>query len=343
MRMNEEWTPEAVHEASLGFQRACVMIAAAELDVFSTIGSGARRSEELARRLRADPRAMAILLDALVAIGLLEKVGDAYRVPADVSDILTPGGRKRRFYMARHLGRCSRRWVQLSRVVQSGKPADAVLAGLSPEEEHEAFIEAMHEISVPVAGGLVATLGPPRFTHLLDIGGGPGTWTIAFLRAMPGSRATLFDLPEVIPRARKRVAEAGLADRVSLVAGDYLSDALPAGADLAWLGAIIHQNSPEENRRLLRKAREALVPGGNLLIRDVVMEPDRVHPPRGALFAVNMLVSSPGGSTYTFEEIAGWLMEAGFEEPRLWHRDEWMNTVVGATVGASAAQGGSGG
>ena len=123
-----------------------------------------------------------------------------------------------------------------------------------------------------------------------------------------------------------------MADRVEVVAGDYLADPLPQGADLAWLSAIVHQNPPDQNRHLLAKVRDALAPGGRVLIRDVVMEPDRVRPPFGALFAVNMLVNTPGGGTYTFEEIAGWLTEVGFEEPRLVHRDEGMNSVVEARV-----------
>ncbi len=331
--MRQTWTPRAVHQLAWGFQKACVVIAAAELDVFSAIGREALRADEVARRLGTDPRGTTILLDALAAIGFLDKGGDAYQAPPDVADTLTRQGRNRIFSMVRHLGRCLRRWAQLSRVVREGKPAPAVPSILSPEEEREAFIRAMDEISDPMADALVRELGPPQFNHLLDVGGGSGTWTLAFLRAVPGSRATLFDLPEVIPLARKRLEAAGMGDRVTLVAGDYLRDALPQGADLAWLSGVVHQNSPEENRLLLEKTRAALVPGSRVLIRDVVMAPDRVHPPGGALFAINMLVNTPGGATYTFEEMAGWLTEAGFRDPRLLRRDEWMNSIVAANAG----------
>jgi len=331
--MRQKWTPRTVHELASGFQRSCVVIAAAELDVFSVIGSEALCADEVARRLATDLRATTILLNALAALGFLEKTGNAYRVPPDVADILTPQGSQRAFFMVRHLGRCMRRWAQLSKVVRQGRPAEVIRTVLSPEEESEAFIEAMDEICGPMADELVGELGPPPFEHLLDVGGGSGTWTLAFLRAAPGSRATLFDLPEVIPLARRRLEAAGMGDRVRLVAGDYLRDALPQGADLAWLSAIVHQNSPQDNRLLLEKTRAALAPGGTVLIRDMVMESDRVLPPGGALFAINMLVSTPGGGTYTLEELARWLTEAGFRDPRLLRRDEWMNSIVAANAG----------
>lgn len=328
--MAQGWTPRAIHEMAWGYQRACIVIAAAEVDVFSIISRGHHRAEGVANQLGANLRATTMLLDALAAIGLLEKTDGDYYVGSDVADILTPDGRMTMFAMARHLGRCLRRWAQLSTVVLSGGPAVPVPGVLSPQEEQAAFIEAMNDISAPVADGLVAELGPPVFTHLLDVGGGPGTWTAAFLRAAPGSTATLFDLPEVIPLARERLANAGLGDRVEFVGGDCLADPLPTGADLAWVSAIIHQNCPEENRQLLAKVHEALTPGATVLIRDIVMAPNRVAPPRGALFAINMLVSTRAGGTYTLEELAAWLSDAGFDGPRLARRDDGMNSVVAA-------------
>ncbi len=330
--MPEKWTPRAVHELAWGFQKACVVTAAAELDIFSIIAGGHHHPDEVSKKLGADQRATTVLLDALAAIGLLTKSNGSYRLKEEVAEVLTPEGRQSMFSMVRHLGRCLRRWAQLTSVVVKGGPAEQVPSILCPDEELAAFIEAMHEISAPMADGLVAELGPPSFTHLLDIGGGSGTWTLAFLRAVPGASATLFDLPEVVRFARRRLADAGMTDRATVVAGDYLAEPLPQGADLVWLSAILHQNSQDENRRLLAKVRDALAPGGRVLIRDVVMEPDRVRPPFGALFAVNMLVNTRGGGTYTFEEIAGWLTEAGFEEPRLVRRDEGMNSVVEARV-----------
>jgi SAM-dependent methyltransferase len=188
----------------------------------------------------------------------------------------------------------------------------------------------MHAISAPLADDLVARLGPPQFQHLLDVGGASGTWTLAFLRAVPGARATIFDLPDAIAQARERLSGSKLADRVALVAGDFYTDELPGGVDFAWLSAIAHQHSRRHNRELFAKVHAALVPGGRIALRDVVMEPCRTRPPEGALFAINMLVNTESGGTFTFEEFAADLHSAGFTDPLLRIKDERMNSVVEA-------------
>jgi ubiquinone/menaquinone biosynthesis C-methylase UbiE len=188
----------------------------------------------------------------------------------------------------------------------------------------------MHDVSRAVADVLIPEVHSDEFRCLLDVGGATGTWTMAWLQCEPAARAILFDLPQVIPLARKRLDRHGFADRVELVAGDFERDDLPAGADLAWLSAIIHQNSRAENRALFGRIAAALEPGGRLLIRDVVMEDSRIAPPHGALFAVNMLVATRGGATYTLAEIREDLAAAGFADVRLLRRDEGMHSVVSA-------------
>ncbi|HBO43837.1 MAG TPA: hypothetical protein DD670_07895 [Planctomycetaceae bacterium] len=221
-----------------------------------------------------------------------------------------------------------RRWSQLARVVRSGKPGVPEPSVRGAEADRAAFVAAMHAFSLPVADQLVASLGPPRFTHLLDVGGASGTWTMAFLRATPGATATLFDLPDAVEQARRRFAGGEFADRITFVPGDFYVDDLPKGADFAWVSAILHQDGREQNRRLLAKVHAALAPGGRVAIRDVVMKPSRVGPPLGALFAVNMLVATETGGTFTFEELAEDLQSAGFVEPNLAIEDAGMNSVV---------------
>lgn len=143
------------------------------------------------------------------------------------------------------------------------------------------------------------------------------------------------DLPPVIPLAQRRLAGAGLSARVVLVAGNYLRDPLPSGADLAWVSAIAHQHSRAENRILFRKVFNALTPGGRIAIRDILMHPDRTRPVAGALFAVNMLVATPAGGTFTFEELHANLVAVGFTRVRVVRRDPTMNCVVLANKPAS--------
>ena len=165
---------------------------------------------------------------------------------------------------------------------------------------------------------------------MVDVGGASGTWTLALLRAMPDATAVIFDLPDAIKLAEKRIAESGLADRIELAPGDFYRDELPGDCDFAWVSAIIHQHGRERNKEFLAKVYRALRPGGTIGLRDVVMRPDRTAPTPGAMFAVNMLACTDTGMTYTMAEVAEDLEAAGFIEPKLAIQDEFMNSVVTA-------------
>ena len=325
------WSADKILALGRDYQGAAVLAAAAELDLWTALAPGPRSASELAGALSCDLRGLTALLDAVVALGLLEKEGLRYLLPAGLGDFLTDQGPHSVLAMCQHQAQCLRNWSQLARVVKTGRPADCLPSVRGQAGAQEAFIGAMHNISAPNADQVVRAVQPPEFKHLLDIGGASGTWTMAFLRACPEAQATLFDLPHVIPMAEKRLSAAGFAQRVRLVPGDFYKDSLPSGADLAWLGAIVHQNSRAQNRELFAKIREALVPGGRLAIRDIVMEENRTAPVAGALFAINMLVATPGGGTFTLAELRADLEAQGFGKVVLARPDEAMNAVVLAT------------
>ena len=317
-----------------GFQPSCVVIAGAELDVFTILHAKPLTVAQLARRIKGDLRATTVLLDALTAIELLEKDSGrkpVYRVPPPVAEVLTESGSSSMLGMVRHLGNCLRRWDQLAGVALHGKPAVYRPSIRGTNGDLVSFIRAMHEVSGPMGEPLIRSLGPLKFTHLLDLGGASGTWTIPFLRLNPNACATIFDQPDVIPMARRLMKKAGLARRVRLISGNFDDDVLPAGADLAWVSAIVHQNSRAQNRSLFTKVFAALAPGGRILIRDIVMDSSRTRPAGGALFAVNMLVATSGGGKFTFDELREDLSAADFGKIKRLRRGEWMDSVVCAT------------
>lgn len=316
--------PEALLALSRGFQESRVLLTGAELDLFTLLAKKALTAEAVAARLRADLRALRIELDALVAMGLLDKTDGLYRtsseascLSADAPDSIHP--------MLLHAATLWHRWSNLTRKI-GGVP----LPERPPEEATRAFIGAMHVVSAPRADRLAADAAIGDARRLLDVGGGPGTWTAAFLRSSPRLEATLFDLPLVVEIARDRLAAEGLLERVVLVGGDFEKDPLPPGHDFAWLSAIIHQNGPAQNAALFGRIHRALVAGGRLVIRDHVMEPGRTRPRAGALFAVNMLVGTREGGTYTFDEIRAGLEQAGFARVRLLRVGERMDCLVEA-------------
>jgi len=328
--MSKGWTSDDILVLARDYQAACVLTAAAELDIFSILADKALAQEEVAGRLDADPRGTTLLLDALVALELLDKRERRYRLASGVGKALTRDGPQSVLAMVQHQASCLRRWVQLATVVKTGQPAERQPSIRGEAGDREAFIGAMDIVSAPVASRLIEEIGPPAFKHLLDVGGASGTWTIVFLRSRPDTTATLFDLPDVIPLAEKRISAARMEDRVELVAGDFLADPLPSGADLAWVSAITHQNSRKQNRRLFSAVFEALAEGGQILIRDILMEASRTAPASGALFAINMLVSTDAGGTYTYEDLREDIEACGFEDATVLRHDEWMNSVIRA-------------
>jgi len=311
-----------------GFRPACVIGAAAELDVWTALGGQSLLAEQLAKKLHADLRATTVLLDAVASLGLLEKRDIHYSVPAELRGWLVEDSPETILPMLRHAMNILRSWSRLAWVTKAGIPAPRQPSIRGPEADRASFIAAMHVVSDPMADDLVQKLGPPKFRRLLDVGGASGTWTLAFLRAVHSATATIFDLPDAIEQARQRLAGTEFADRVTLVAGDFYGDVLPDGADFAWVSAVCHQHSRRHNRELFARVFRALAPGGRIALRDVVMEPDRTSPREGALFAVNMLVHTDSGGTFTLAEYAEDLQSAGFDNPKLQVKHEAMNSVV---------------
>lgn len=320
-------TPDAILGLARAFMASRVLLTAVELDVFTPLADRPMTARDAASALGNDLRGTTALLDALVGIGLLEKEHGLFHCPPGAAELLSRESPGSVVPMLMHSVALWRRWSALTDVVRHGKPAQPP----DPEQREkarEAFIGAMHTVGARMASEVVAATGPGDAANLLDVGGASGTYTQAFLEACPTMRATLFDLPPVVEIARRRLGSTGVLDRITFVAGDFDRDELPRGHDLALLSAIIHQNSAEQNLELFRKIRRALEPGGRLVIRDHVMSPDHTRPARGAIFAVNMLVGTQGGGTYSFEEIRDGLTSAGFTAVRLLRPDERMSGLV---------------
>jgi len=320
-------TPQAILELARNFMESRVLLTGAELNLFSLLASEPLSAEEVASRTGTSIQALTILLDALAAMELLAKQEGRYSSPPAISSLLSEKGPESILPMVHHMAHVWQRWSKLTERVKDreepGKPTESQEAN-----QITAFIGAMHAIAARLAPGVVAAVNPGAARNLLDVGGASGTYTLAFLQAVPGMRATLFDKPEVIPMARRRLGEAGVMDRITLVGADFYRDEFPPGHDLALISAIIHQNSPGENLDLYRKVFRALLPGGRIIIRDHIMEPDRTRPRDGAIFAVNMLVATRGGNTYTFEEIRTGLVQAGFVRIQLLQQGERMDGLV---------------
>jgi hypothetical protein len=330
--MNFEWNREQLLELSRSFQESRILLTAAELNLFDLLASGPRSVEDLCSAEGLHPRGLTILLDALASQGLVSKSSDGrYFLEDSMAAMLTKDGGDSILPMIMHANSMWQTWHNLTQVVRTGDNPHHMDVGSRSTDDMEAFIGAMHVIGVKMAASIAESIDLNRFHHLLDVGGASGTYAMAFLQKAPHMTATIFDLASVMEIARKRLSENNFADRVKLVAGDYDADELPGGHDLVLLSAVIHSNSRQANRNLFQKIYTAMEPGGSLLIRDYVMDETRTLPPSGAIFAVNMLVATIGGNSYTFDEICEDLAHAGLTYISKIREGQNMDQLVLAT------------
>ncbi len=323
---------EAILGIMQAYQISCLLAAAVDLELFEKLAPAPRTAAEVAAAAGCDFRGITILLDALAALAVIVKQDGQYSISPELAPFLCEGFPQGILPMLRHQANCLRNWSRLPWTVRSGKPERPGPSIRGEEADRVSFIEAMHVASRGVADKLIKEIHPGDVRVVLDLGGASGSWTTAWLKAEPQARAIIFDLPQVIPMAREKVASSPLVDRIELYAGDYNTDELPKGADLVWVSAIIHQNSPDQNRTLYRRIAAALAPKGRIYIRDIVMEPSRTAPLAGALFAVNMLSATAGGNSYSLTEIQEDLRSAGFADIELVRRHEGMHSIVRAQV-----------
>ncbi len=306
-----ETTAETLDRLAAGYRGAQVLFTAVRLDLFTRLAAGERSAEEVAADLGADPRGVRILLDASTALGLLDKRDGRYRNGEIARRHLAPDAPEPKAAIVRHGARLYERWGRLYDAVLRGEPAPE--AALDPRLDggEEGFAHAMADVARASARTTVEALDLDGVATALDVGGGPGLYAIEMARARPDLVATVLDRPATLEVAGENARRAGLADRVRLRPGDALAGGFGGPYDLVFTSNVVHIYSPEDNRRLLRNAVAALAPGGRLAIKDFLLDPDRTSPPGGALFAVNMLVSTAGGASYSAEEVTGWLAGLG--------------------------------
>jgi SAM-dependent methyltransferase len=311
------------------FMKSRIILTASELDLFTQIHRGIDTARELAEKIQLDLRAVTRLLDAVVTFELLTKKNEHY-VLTDEGVFLSSDHPETPLPMVLHMNELWDTWSRLTDIVIQGRNPDKTPITEREEKTVKAFIGAMHVVGMKLSRQIAQELDLSQYSKLLDIGGASGTYTIAFLEKNPGMKAVLFDLKQVIPMAEERLRKTGMLERVKLVTGNFEIDPLPRGCDLAMLSAIIHQNSPDQNQKLYGNIHQALLPCGMLIIRDHIMDDDRVNPHGGAIFAINMLTGTQGGDTYTFSEVAYALETAGFIDVKQIKHGERMDCIVTA-------------
>jgi len=306
----DDTNPRAILEMSRAFQQSRALLTASELDVFTVLHDEWRTSTEVAEAISADPRGTDRLLNALAAIGLLHKNEGRFANSAAARRFLVRG-RPDCVGNLQHAVNMWESWSTMTAAVRKGGAIDRPPIDDRGDEWLRPFIAAMHYRGRQQAADLVKRIDLSGVSRVLDIGGGSGAFSMAFVRAGTGISAVVFDLPRVAAIARNYIETEGFTGRITVEEGDYLVDDLPSGFDLALLSAVVHSNGPTENRQLIGKAAAAVDPGGRVVVVDWLMSEDRTQPVAGTFFALNMLVATDGGDTYTEAEVRDWLTGAG--------------------------------
>ena len=299
-----------------GFQAAKVLFAAVELEVFSALKGGAKTAAELAEQGALELRGIEILLDALVAMGLLHKDDGRYENLPEYAPLLDPESPRSQVQILKHRNHTLKQWALLEDTIRGAlAPSIPGRQILSDPAANRAFILGMAEVSRPRLGLILDALPLEHAARMIDLGGGPAQYLCEAVRRFPRLRGQLVDLPLTVAVAKEQIALAGLAERVTTVVSDfYREPALELGeaADVVLVSQVLHAEGPEQNAALLKKVRPWVRPGGTLAIVENLVADDRSTPAEGAFFAVNMLAGTERGRTYTAGEIAQWLRAAGF-------------------------------
>ena len=302
--------PGDLFEISGYYWKTCTLHAGVKLDIFTVMGKHQRTADEIAAAIDGDPRAVAMLLNALVAMGLLEKEGDHFFNTPTASAFLSKDSKRYIGYMIKHHHHLVQSWAQMDKAVKTGRPITKDSES-SDEERRESFLMGMFNIDMGIAPVVADDIDLGGRSKLLDLGGGPGTYAIHFCLANPQLSAVIFDLPTTRPFAENTVARFNLADRISFEPGSYLTDAIPGRYDAAWLSHVLHQESPADCQEIINKTISVMEPGGLLMIHEFILDNSMTSPLFPALFALNMLQGTEAGQSYSQGQLEEMLRKAG--------------------------------
>jgi predicted O-methyltransferase YrrM len=297
------------------FQESRALLTAIELDLFSSVGQGATAAET-ASRLQTDERATEMLMNALVALEMLQKKDGVFQNTQLAAQYFTEGSPDNVRLAMMHTAYLWDRWSTLTESVRTGAGPQRATVGASDQHWREAFIAAMDWNVAERAPFVIKAVNINGVRRMLDVGGGSGGYSVAFAKASPELHAEVLDLPAILPLTEQYIEKSGLTERVKIRAGDLRRDEFGRDYDLVFVSAICHMLGPVENQDLFRKCFAALTFAGRIVVQDFILKPDKTAPRQAALFALNWLVVTRNGGNYSEDEYSNWLGKAGFREIR---------------------------
>lgn len=306
---------EKLTKAAGAFKESRVLLTANELDVFTFMQKGFNAPEVLAKKIKADRDALERLLNALCAAKFALKKKNKYFNTDLTTKFLVKDGKDYIGETLLHHSNLWKTWSYLTETVRRGQAFEnkALEKEKSSSKSHNAFIMAMHNNAKFKAEILANKINLKNVKTFIDIGGGPGTYAVYFARKNKNLNCVVYDLAKTTKIAEKIIRKYGLQKKIKTYAGDFSKDSLPNGFDTAFLSSIVHIYNKEKNIKLFKKVFNMLNPGGKIIIKDYITDNDGTSPYYAALFSINMLVATKGGSVYTERQLKQWLTQAGFK------------------------------
>ncbi len=304
---------EDILELGYSFFKPKVLLTATRLGIFNLIGDTGLSANDIAVKLSSDRNATNIFLDAMASIGLIKKHNNQYFNTEEGKEIFISG-------KERYLGEMFilqdvmwDSWSKLKESIISGKPAREPDMFQEDKEETRNFILAMHNTAISNAPILSRDIDLSGCKRLIDIGGGPGTYSVFFCKANCDLEAVILDLPGTLEITREVISSFNIQQRIKLMEGDYNKE-IGGRYDVAFLSNIIHSEGEEENIALIKRVYNALNNGGKIIVQDFILDNNKAFPTFPALFSLNMLLFTEQGRSYSFAEIENWFKEAGFHD-----------------------------
>lgn len=310
--MTENWTAPGLLETTGSYWQACTIMAGVRLDIFNLLNSETASTSALAIRIGCDSRGLGMLLRALAALGLLEQEKGIYSCTSSARQFLVSDSPEYLGNIISHQHHLVDSWAQLDQAVRTGRP-QRQQSSFSANEWQASFLLGMQDLANLMAPQLVPRIDIGKRSKMLDLGGGPATWSIHFCRHNPSLHSTVFDLPDSRKLAESAINSANMSDKIDFVGGDFNQTAFPGRYDLIWMSHILHGEGEANCQALMAKAAAALDADGLLLIHEFILDDQGSGPVFPALFALNMLLGTESGAAYSEGQLSEMLSMAGLD------------------------------
>ena len=307
-------TPRRIMNMASAFYESCLLFTASDLGIFAHLSeTNGSTLKQVVEACELDSRGARLVLDGCAALGFLVKRGDMFHNAPDVDAFLVPGRPGDLSRAIRYNRDVYDAWGHLPGLAKTGAPVERPEIHLGEDPERtRAFVLSMHSRAMGIGQSVVPQLALAGRKQLLDLAGGPGTYSVLMAKASPELQCTVLDLPAVAAVAQELIKDAGMQDRVTCLPGDYHVAEFPDGNDVVTIFGALHQESPEAIRDILARAYEALEPGGLLYVLDMMTDATRTAPKFSALFAINMALTTQHGWVFSDAELEQWMTDAGF-------------------------------